>query len=375
MPKRRREEPTMELNQEQQEEQPATPSEGQEEGQEEEREPEPQRKPNTHPKKSKFVEIEAKLAQLEKELQEQNKKRRTVPASQDSDYAYSSDEEEARMEEEEDQDQPLLDTYNNSDPEEDYFYMDDAAEAEQTKPQLIPLSILQKVFKTTEPLTESVTRREKASRLKNWGPIKAAEGFELKPKPLHHGTLKRLPKNLKRSDHRLLAAQATLCNAFRPLLGTMNELKYHCPDKTRVKQGLLDTARMLTSALSQLTTARERAGLEYLDSNNANLLQSERPSLLGPAVLEELYNKQKQEEKLNDMMRRKKNQGRNQFFRGREERRQPFSSPRFRAGNRGPQQRQPQRGQWQQRRPQYYPNSKPKPADSSLRTVQVSHQQ
>lgn len=78
----------------------------------------------------------------------------------------------------------------------------------------------------------------------------------------------------------------------------MSKIKYQNPDGEKVKQGLLDTARMLTRALSQLTVARECAGLEYLDASNANLLQSKRPSLLGPDVLEELYNKQKQEEKV-----------------------------------------------------------------------------
>ena len=365
----------MEPNQQEQE-QPTTPSQTQEEEVEElEPEPQPQRKPNTHPKKSKFVEIEAKLAQLEQLLQEQSKRQRLNPTNQDLDGADSQDEEFFPLEEEEDQDQvPLEENYNEYFEEENHFYLDDAADAKQTEPQIIEFSILDKVFKTLDPLSETVTRREKANRLKNWGPIKA-ESFELKAKPLHPDTFRRLPKNLKRSDHRLLAAQATLCNTFRPLLGTMNEMKYQNPNKEKVKQGLLDTARMLTSALSQLTVARERAGLEYLDANNANLLQAKRPSLLGPDVMEELYNKQKQEEKFNDMMRKKRNQGRGQFFRGREERRQPFSSPRSRAGYRGQQQRQLQRGQWQQRRPQYYQSSKPKPGDSSLRTVQVSHQQ
>jgi len=146
------------------------------------------------------------------------------------------------------------------------------------------------------------------------------------------------------------------------------------PDIETMKQGLLDTARLLTSGLAQLTMARERGGLEFLDRNNSDVLRKEQPSLLGPEVLETLYQKQKQDEKLNKLLKRKSSSNKQQFFRGREESRQSFSSRQSATGQYN--QRGTRGGRWQQQSRPYFKQTRDTQTKGlPNQTVQVSHLQ
>ncbi len=67
-----------------------------------------------------------------------------------------------------------------------------------------------------------------------------------------------------------------------------------------MEQGIIDIRRLLTSALSQITSAREKISLEYIDSNNLHVLDQKCEHLLGHEVLDALNKEQKTKRKIEE---------------------------------------------------------------------------